>query len=237
MPKPLVPTGVRLEGGGAPLPADAVLLALGPWTGQAPRWLPRPGLLPGVGGQKAHSVVLRPNGAGVDATAVFTSYRDAGGKVREPEIYPRPDGTVYVSGARGGEASGGGCGREGTGPSLRAGLTRAGSACFLGPAWGCKLTQPRLSPPRPTPCRQVCGESSMTPVPDDPASVGPDSAAATERIVEAAAAFSGRLAGADVAAAQACYLPITDDGLPLIGRCGSGVAWGRGAAAAGRWGP
>lgn len=85
-----------MEGQGT-LPADAVVIALGPWSGQAASWLP---LLPGVGGQKAHSVVLRPAGGGVSGHAVFTSYRDARGKTREPEIYPRADDTVYVSDPR-----------------------------------------------------------------------------------------------------------------------------------------
>jgi hypothetical protein len=131
-----------VDGAGA-VPADAVVVALGPWSGQATAWLP---LLPAVGGQKAHSVVLRPRAAAadaapaaaaagggggggaeapagpgpegaavrgaaavaaapssaaapaaVDATALFVRYRDAAGRVREPELYPRPDGTVYVS--------------------------------------------------------------------------------------------------------------------------------------------
>jgi len=86
-------TGVELEGAGV-LPADAVLIALGPWSGQATAWLPQ---LPAVGGQKAHSVVLRPKEAAVLQQAVFSSYKDAEGKVREPEVYPRPDGSVYVS--------------------------------------------------------------------------------------------------------------------------------------------
>ncbi|KAI8463654.1 MAG: hypothetical protein J3K34DRAFT_140100 [Monoraphidium minutum] len=95
-------TGVEVEGAGL-VEADAVVIALGPWSGQAAAWLPQ---LPRVGGQKAHSVVLRPRGGGGDnddhggggvtGTAVFTSYRDRQGKAREPEIYPRPDGTVYV---------------------------------------------------------------------------------------------------------------------------------------------
>lgn len=88
-----------------PLPADAVLLALGPWSAQACAWLHT---LPGVGGQKVHSAVLRPaagggggstagGGGGADATAVFVAYRDARGQLKEPEVYPRPDGSVYVS--------------------------------------------------------------------------------------------------------------------------------------------
>ena len=176
-------TGVELEGGAAPsLEADAVVIALGPWSGQARAWLPS---LPAVGGQKVHSAVLRPRGGGggggaaaaIGATMVFAAYRDARGRASEPEVYPRPDGSVYV-----------------------------------------------------------CGESSGAPLPRDPAAVAPDSEAAIERVLEAAGALSSALrcggggggdgggeggeggGGATVEARQACYLPITGDGLPFIGR-------------------
>jgi glycine/D-amino acid oxidase-like deaminating enzyme len=110
---------VQLEGQPV-LPADAVLIALGPWTGQAAAWLPS---LPAVGGQKAHSVVLRPAGGGnVDATAAFTVFRDAGGQTREPEIYPRPDGTVYVGRPSASPAGAGATG--GPPPALRGRLAR-----------------------------------------------------------------------------------------------------------------
>lgn len=39
------------------VPADAVVIAMGPWSGQAAKWgLP----VPAVSGQKATSIVLRP---------------------------------------------------------------------------------------------------------------------------------------------------------------------------------
>ncbi|GBF88234.1 hypothetical protein Rsub_00946 [Raphidocelis subcapitata] len=165
-------TGVEVEGAGT-LPADAVLIAMGPWSGQAAAWL---AACPAVGGQKAHSCVLRPastaaaaaaapaagagaGGGGVWSHAVFVSYRDASGETREPEIYPRPDGSCYV-----------------------------------------------------------CGENSDAPLPDDPAAVAPDSDAAISRIREVAGALASELKTAELEAASACYLPITSDGLPFIGR-------------------
>lgn len=74
--------------------ADAVVVAMGPWTVIAAVWLP----LPGVFAEKGHSLVLRPGaGAASPAEAVFLRYRDAGGEVLAPELFPRADGTVYVT--------------------------------------------------------------------------------------------------------------------------------------------
>lgn len=56
------------------LPADAIVLAMGPWTGLARAWLPS---APATTGQKYHSVVLRSD---VSDTAVFTAYKTADGR-------------------------------------------------------------------------------------------------------------------------------------------------------------
>jgi len=81
--------GVRVDG--ETLEADAVVLALGPWTTHvAGRRLPR------VRGLKGYSVTLA--GADVPAHALFVDYRMADGRALEPEIVPRPDGEVYVCG-------------------------------------------------------------------------------------------------------------------------------------------
>ena len=48
--------GVRLAGGEEIL-GSAVVLAMGPWSAQACKWLPQ---LPRVSSQRAHSIVLRP---------------------------------------------------------------------------------------------------------------------------------------------------------------------------------
>ena len=81
--------GVRVDG--ETIEADAVVLALGPWTTHvAGRRLPR------VRGLKGYSVTLA--GAEVPAHALFVDYRMADGRALEPEIVPRPDGEVYVCG-------------------------------------------------------------------------------------------------------------------------------------------
>jgi glycine/D-amino acid oxidase-like deaminating enzyme len=81
--------GVRVDG--EVVEADAVVLALGPWTSHVVgRALPR------VRGLKGYSVTLAA--AGVPAHALFVDYRTADGRALEPEIVPRPDGDVYVCG-------------------------------------------------------------------------------------------------------------------------------------------
>ncbi len=84
-----VARGVRVDG--ETIEAEAVVLALGPWTTHvAGRLLPR------VRGLKGYSVTLA--GAQVPADALFVDYRTADGRTLEPEIVPRPDGDVYVCG-------------------------------------------------------------------------------------------------------------------------------------------
>jgi glycine/D-amino acid oxidase-like deaminating enzyme len=72
--------------------ADAVVLAMGPWTGRLARRLE----LPRIHGLKGYSVTLR--GDDVPAHALFVDYRTTDGRHLEPEIFPRPDGSVYVCG-------------------------------------------------------------------------------------------------------------------------------------------
>jgi glycine/D-amino acid oxidase-like deaminating enzyme len=55
-----------------------------------------------------------------------------------------------------------------------------------------------------------------SPLPTDPAQVAPD-AGAIERLQAMCSRLSPVLTGAKVLARQACYRPITRDGLPLIG--------------------
>jgi glycine/D-amino acid oxidase-like deaminating enzyme len=151
---------------GETLEADAVVLAMGPWTGRA-----APGLrLPRISGLKGYSVTL--TGAGVPAHALFVDYRTADGRALEPEIFPRPDGEVYV-----------------------------------------------------------CGMADPQPLPDSPEGVEvSDAACAT--LARAAGRVSTALAAASIERRQACYRPVTDDGLPLIGRVpgpsGAYVATGHG---------
>ena len=75
---------------GEPVEADAVVIAMGPWSRLAAEWLP----LPAVYGLKGHSIVFE-TGSDVPAEALFLEHRDAGGDA-SAEVYPRADGTTYV---------------------------------------------------------------------------------------------------------------------------------------------
>jgi glycine/D-amino acid oxidase-like deaminating enzyme len=76
--------------------ADAVVIAMGPWSILAAAWLP----LPAVFGLKGHSLVF-DTGAKLSADALFVEYREASGAVQSPEVFPRTDGTTYVCGISG----------------------------------------------------------------------------------------------------------------------------------------
>jgi glycine/D-amino acid oxidase-like deaminating enzyme len=84
-------TGVLI--GDEPLAADAVVVAMGPWSLLACHWLP----LPAVYGLKGHSVILR-SGEAASPHALFVEYEAEDGAVHAPEVFPRPDGTTYVCG-------------------------------------------------------------------------------------------------------------------------------------------
>jgi glycine/D-amino acid oxidase-like deaminating enzyme len=156
--------GVRVDG--ELLEADAVVLALGPWTGRLATRL----RLPRIHGLKGYSVTLEA--ADVPAHALFMDYRTADGRHLEPEIFPRPDGTVYV-----------------------------------------------------------CGMRDHQPLPESAEGVEV-SDAACDVLAGAAARVSTTLAAARITRRQACYRPVTEDGLPLIGRVpgvrGAYVATGHG---------
>jgi glycine/D-amino acid oxidase-like deaminating enzyme len=156
--------GVRVDG--ETIDADAVVLAMGPWTGRAAGRLS----LPKVRGLKGYSVTLAA--PDVPAHALFVDYRTADGRQLEPEIFPRPDGEVYV-----------------------------------------------------------CGMADPAPLPDSPEAVDVSEASCAV-LARAAGRVSTALAAAPIARRQACYRPVTDDGLPLIGRvpgaAGACVATGHG---------
>lgn len=83
--------GVEVDGHET-VEGDAVVIAMGPWSMLAARWLP----LPGVFGLKGHSLVFE-TGTKVPPAAVFLECREAGtGDAQAPELFPRPDGTTYV---------------------------------------------------------------------------------------------------------------------------------------------
>jgi glycine/D-amino acid oxidase-like deaminating enzyme len=158
--------GVSVDG--ETLEADAAVLAMGPWTGR----IAGP-LLPRVTGLKGYSVTLEA--AGVPAHALFVDYRTADGKNLEPEIFPRPDGEVYV-----------------------------------------------------------CGMADPAPLPDSPEAVEVNESACAV-LARAAGRLSAALSSARITRRQACYRPVTDDGLPLIGPV-PGVAGAYVATGHGPWG-
>ena len=71
--------------------------------------------------------------------------------------------------------------------------------------------------PRSDGTTYVCGLSSQSPLPVDPAEVAPDPGA-IERLQEICTDLSPVLARSAVLARQACFRPVTRDGLPLIGQ-------------------
>ena len=86
-----VARGVTVEG--EELQADAVVLAMGPWSIAASRWLP----LPAVYGLKGNSVLFG-TGETVTADALFVELTTASGATHTPELFPRADGTTYLCG-------------------------------------------------------------------------------------------------------------------------------------------
>jgi glycine/D-amino acid oxidase-like deaminating enzyme len=156
--------GARIDG--ETVEADAVVLAMGPWTGRLAGRVP----LPRIGGLRGHSVTLAADR--VPAHALFVDYRTADGRHLEPEIFPRPDGEVYV-----------------------------------------------------------CGMADPAPLPDSPEAVKVSEASCAV-LARAAGRVSSALASARVVLRQACYRPVTDDGLPVIGQVpgvpGAFVATGHG---------
>jgi len=134
------------------VPADIVVIAMGPWSGRAAAWLP----LPPVWGLKGHSITLHPT-TPIPAQAVFVDYVTTTGEHLAPEVYPRPDGEVYL-----------------------------------------------------------CGLSEEVPLPESPALVQPRPDAGPF-LQQLAGTLSSSLAGLTPQCVQACYRPITEDGLPLLG--------------------
>ena len=83
--------GVRVDG--TEIPAEAAVIAMGPWSILAARWLP----LPPVAGLKGYSVVLAPR-VPVPAQALFVEYESGAGERTSPEIVARADGEVWACG-------------------------------------------------------------------------------------------------------------------------------------------
>jgi glycine/D-amino acid oxidase-like deaminating enzyme len=70
--------------------------------------------------------------------------------------------------------------------------------------------------PRADGTTYVCAISSESPLPENPAEVAPDPGA-TERLEAMCARLSPALGASKILARQACFRPVTRDGLPLIG--------------------
>jgi len=88
---------VKTDGGDKVIPADAVVLAAGPWTGELAKQLLGKdiGGKLGVSGHRAHSIVLKTKEE-LSAHCLFTSMTMEDGSAGEPEVYARPDGTTYM---------------------------------------------------------------------------------------------------------------------------------------------
>ncbi|CAK9165426.1 unnamed protein product [Ilex paraguariensis] len=143
---------------GREIQAEAVVLALGPWTSKL-------SLLDSifrVYGLKAHSVVLQPKEPdAITPHALVLSYYSAqGGKPLNPEVHPRSTGEVYL-----------------------------------------------------------CGMLTEADVPDDPEQVAPnpESIRVLKRVAKNVSSHLEE-GEATLKAEQACFLPCTDDSVPVIGQ-------------------
>ena len=81
--------GAQVEG--ETIRADAVVIAMGPWSLRAAEWLN----LPAIFGQQSPSLVYN-TGTDVPAEALFLDYQDGGNAVTL-EVFPRADGSTHVT--------------------------------------------------------------------------------------------------------------------------------------------
>jgi glycine/D-amino acid oxidase-like deaminating enzyme len=110
-----------------------------------------------VWGLKGHSITLQPT-TPIPAQALFVDYVTATGGRLAPEVYPRPDGEVYL-----------------------------------------------------------CGLSEEVALPESPELVQPRPEAGPF-LQQIAGTLSSSLAGLVPERVQACYRPVTEDGLPFLGQ-------------------
>jgi glycine/D-amino acid oxidase-like deaminating enzyme len=82
--------GVEVDGD--VLEADAVVIAMGPWSVLAAGWIE----LPAVFGQRSPSLVY-DTGANVPADALFLDYHEENGDAVTVEVFPRADGTTLLT--------------------------------------------------------------------------------------------------------------------------------------------
>lgn len=208
-------SGVQLAGGEV-LPCGKLVLAMGPWSDRACAWLPAAGLPPVVG-VKAHSVVLTErlpcgrlhdgsNGddggrgggtltrstAGIPPQALFLEVAPTDAPAMDPEVYPRPAGEVYVCGFA-----------EPPAPVPDDPVVPTAGACERLTAFAAELT-PRLG---------SRGQGNL------PLAEGTTDQSGVKGSVDAGDGSSngGDGGGAPPPVHQACCLPVSPDGLPLIG--------------------
>ena len=81
------------------IPADAVVVSAGPWSCAAEDWFQGAVELPMEGVKSTSIVWKQPEDVDVDATALFCGedHRFS----THLEVYPRPDGTIYICGIGG----------------------------------------------------------------------------------------------------------------------------------------
>jgi glycine/D-amino acid oxidase-like deaminating enzyme len=82
--------GVEVDGG--LIEADAVVIAMGPWSVISAKWI----TLPAVFGQRSPSLVY-DTGTDVPADALFLDYHGEGGAVVTVEVFPRANGNTLVT--------------------------------------------------------------------------------------------------------------------------------------------
>jgi glycine/D-amino acid oxidase-like deaminating enzyme len=82
--------GVEVNGG--VIEADAVVVAMGPWSVIAAKWMS----LPAVFGQRSPSLVY-DTGTDVPADALFLDYHEESGAVVTVEVFPRANGNTLVT--------------------------------------------------------------------------------------------------------------------------------------------
>jgi glycine/D-amino acid oxidase-like deaminating enzyme len=83
-------TGVEVDG--HLVDADAVVIALGPWSLLAAGWM----TLPAIYGQRSPSLVY-DTGSDVPAEALFLDYHGEDGAVITVEVFPRADGSTHIT--------------------------------------------------------------------------------------------------------------------------------------------
>jgi len=84
-------SGVQIDG--ETIEARNIVIAMGPWSADAENWM----RIPGIDGIKGDSIVLRPRGK-IPPHALFIDFENEYGEWESPELFPRPDGTVYLCG-------------------------------------------------------------------------------------------------------------------------------------------